>query len=96
MLRWLHIQSNDVGRFLFKIWIVGQHVALNPLRLKSRPLPDSGHCHVVDAKVLGQFTRAPMRRAVGRRTARPFQDLGFQFRGPFFHPATRVARVQTG
>src|SRR6266481_4932458 len=72
MLRRLHIESNDVGRFLLKVGIVGHHVALDPLGLKSRSFPDSGHHHVVNAQMVGQFTRAPVRRTVARLPARPF------------------------
>src|SRR6266404_7138839 len=62
MLRRLHIQSNDVSRFLLKVGIVGHHVALDPLGLKPRSFPYSVHDHVMNAKLLGQFTRAPMGR----------------------------------
>src|SRR5258706_7980703 len=50
MLRRLHIQPNDISRFLLKVGIVGHHVALDPLGLKSRSLPNSGHHHMMNAK----------------------------------------------
>ncbi len=96
MLRRLHIQPDNVGRFLFKVRIVGDHVALDPVWLKPRPLPDSGHHHVMHPKVFGQLARAPVRRPIGRLAPRPFQNLGFQLRRPFLDRAARVARVQTG
>jgi hypothetical protein len=95
MLRRFHIQANNISRLPLKVRILGHHVALEALRLQSRSLPNPSHHHVMHPKVLGQFARAPMGRAIGRRTLRPGQNPGFHFRGPFFHCSTRMARVQS-
>ena len=43
MLRRIHVQADDVGGFLFKTWIVGGHVAVQPVRLQSRLCPHALH-----------------------------------------------------
>jgi len=36
VLRRIQVQANDVGGFFFETWIVGRHVAVQPVRLQSR------------------------------------------------------------
>src|SRR6266480_389149 len=67
MLRRFHIETDNIGRFPLKVGIVGHHVALDPLGLQSRSLPDPRHHHVMHTQVLGQFARAPVGRPVGGR-----------------------------
>src|SRR5882724_6503955 len=96
MLRRIHIERNDFGCLLLKVWIIGHQVTLDPMRLKSRSLPDPSHHHVMNPKVLGQLARAPLGRAVRWWPTRPFQNLSLQLRSSFLHRPARMARVQTG
>jgi hypothetical protein len=96
MLRRIHIKPNDFGCLLLKLWVLRHQVALDPMWLKTRSLPDPSHHHVMNPKMFGQLARTPVRRAIRWRPARPFQNLSFQTRRPFLHRAARMARVQTG
>ena len=96
MLRRFDVQSDDVGGLGLELGIVGEHVALDPVGLKSGPLPDPRHHHVVDPQLLGQFAAAPMRRAITRTPAGRLQNPRFERGGTLLHRPARMARVQTG
>src|SRR4030095_15617662 len=95
VLRRIHVKPNDVGCLPLKVWILRYQVALDPVRLKPRSFPYTRYYQIMHPKVFGQFSRAPVRGAVGRRTPRPIQNLGFQARRQFCHCAARMSRVQT-
>ena len=91
MLRGIEIEPDHIGGLLLELGVVGRHVALHPVWLDPVLLPGPSHHHVVDAELLGQAPRTPVRRPVARLLARPVQDpslhLGCQHRhGPSLVP----------
>jgi len=48
MLRRIQIQSDDVSRFGFEVWIIAGHVPLQPIRFQPDFLPDAMHCILAD------------------------------------------------
>lgn len=94
MLRRIEIETNDVGGLLLEIGIVGSHVALDPMRLESRSLPDLRHRHVGDAELGCQLARRPVRRSIGRRLAGQRQDASLHLRRDHPRGAPQVSRVQ--
>ena len=96
MLRRFDVQPDNISRLEFEIRVVGGHVAFDPMRLESGPLPHPRDHHMANAQVAGQLAATPVGGAVGRRSAGPFQNLRFQCRSPFFHRPSTMARVQPG
>ena len=43
VLRRVHVQADDVGRFFLEGWIVRGHVAVQSMRLQARLRPDPRH-----------------------------------------------------
>jgi hypothetical protein len=43
MLRRIQVEPNDVGRLVFELGIIADHVAIQPVRLGSRLCPDPLH-----------------------------------------------------
>ena len=74
MLRGIEIEPDHIGGLLLELGVVGRHVALHPVWLDPVLLPGPSHHHVVDAELLGQAPRTPVRRPVARLLARPVQD----------------------
>ena len=75
------IQSNDVGGFRFKSWIVGSHEVAQPMRLQPVAPPDASNAHVPDAEFACQTTAAPVSAAVIGAAPRPLQHFGLQSGG---------------
>ncbi len=50
------------------------------MRLQAVLAPDSSHHHVTDVQMSSELARAPVRRAIARRTARRLQDPCFELR----------------
>jgi len=88
MLRRLYIQSNNAAAFCSKVRIVGPSCSARSAEAESRPASRHGPHHVMNAKLLGQLPRAPVRRPVERCAAGPGQDFGLHFSGFVFHGPT--------
>src|SRR5258705_10195747 len=81
MRRWIQVQPNDIGGFLLKLWVVGRHVAIQPVWLEVMLGPYSRHHHMTDLELASQPARAPLRGPVRRRTLeRPLQNARLQRR----------------
>ena len=61
------VQPDDVSHLLNQEWIGRKLEALATVRLKAERPPDSGNCHVAQAKLLGHAPGTPMRRTTRRR-----------------------------
>src|SRR5260370_1400038 len=72
----LTIQANNISRLELELRVVGSHLAFDPMGLKPGALPHPRHHHVAEAQVPGQLAAAPVRGAIRRRSARPFQNPG--------------------
>ncbi len=95
VLRWVHVEPNDVGGFLLKVRVIGQHVSFETMRLQSRSFPDPSHHHMADSKMLCEFARGPMRRTIGWALPRIFQDPSFQYGRPSLCTTTWMTGKQT-
>ena len=94
MRRRIQIQPDNIGRLGLKVRIVRGHVALDPMRLQSVLAPDSRHHHVADVQVSAELARAPVRRAIARRTARRLQDPRFELRREYRGDLAQVPAVE--
>ena len=94
MLGRFDVKPNNIGRLELEIRVVGSHVPFDPMGLKPGALPHPRHHHVADAQVLGQLAAAPVRGAIRRRSAGPFQDPGLQRRRSFLYRASAMMGVQ--
>jgi hypothetical protein len=65
------IETNDVGRLGLEIGIIAVHVLAPPVGLQPGLGPDSGHAHMVDAKLRGQLAAAPVCGAIGGFAMQP-------------------------
>src|SRR5216683_2997608 len=92
----LNIQANNISRLELELRVVGSHLAFDPMGLKPGALPHPRHHHMANAQVPGQLAAAPVRGAIRRRSARPFQNPGLQRRGSLLHRPPTMARVQSG
>ena len=72
------IQSNEVGGFRFKSWIVGSHEVAQPMRLQPVAPPDASDAHVPEAEFACQTTAAPLSAAVIGAAPGPLQHFGLQ------------------
>ena len=72
------IESNDVGGFRFKSWIVGSHEVTQPMGLQPVAPPDASDAHVPEAEFACQTTTAPVSAPIIGAAPRPFQHFGLQ------------------
>ena len=75
IVRWIHVQTDDVANFLDQQRIGRQLERLNPMRLQPKRPPDAAHRHVAQAHPLGHVTSAPMRSTLRRRLQSQSHDL---------------------
>src|SRR4051794_26470587 len=90
MCRGIRIQPNDVGRFGFKLRVIGGHVALHPVRLEPMLGPHTRHCHVMRSQFLSQLACAPMRGPIAWTLPSALQNACLQFRREGTHLTTPV------
>jgi hypothetical protein len=64
MLRWVQIQPDDICGLPLEVWIIGSHVALEPMRSKPVLAPHTRHHHMGEAQMRTEFARAPVRGTV--------------------------------
>ena len=87
VLRWIQVQSDDIGRLPLEVWVVRQHVAFKSVRLQPGPPPDARDEHMTNSQHLAQLARGPMRAAIRRFLPRLRQDARFQRgRAHYFTP----------
>lgn len=97
MLRRMQIQPNDFGGFGLKVWIVRDHVALQPMRAQSMLAPHPRHHYVTDVRLGGKFARAPVGRSVARFALyAPLQNARLQRRRERGRRLPSVATKQPG
>src|SRR4029077_7406583 len=89
------IQSDNIGCFLFKFWIVACHKTPQPMRLNTKLAPDPMNGRMTNAQMFGQSIATPMGGSVHRPFARRFQDFAFHLRRAHPTLAASVARIQT-
>ena len=78
MLWWVQIEANSISCLTLECWIVGRHIALQPVGLEPMLRPDTRYPHVADPKLGRQLASAPVRRAVGWHSPRGLQNTGFR------------------
>ena len=94
MLRRFDVEPDNIGRLGLKVGVVGGHVAFDPMGLNPGTLPHPRYHHVANTQVLRQLAAAPVRGAIRRSSASPFQNSGLQRRGALLHRASGVVGVQ--
>lgn len=78
MLRRIEIEPDDVSRLALEVWIVGGHVAFEPMGFEAGLLPNLVNHRLADAEFSGELAAGPMGRAVAGLAARRRQDPGAQ------------------
>src|SRR3954465_61788 len=64
MLRWIHIQSNDVGGLLLKLRIIAGHVSFESMGFEFGPHQHALHSALTQAQRRGQFSTRPVGTSV--------------------------------
>ena len=96
MSRGLEVETDDIGRFAFKVRVVAGFVCAQALRLESSLRPHACHAHMSRAKLMGKFPSTPLSRAIGRfPVQRPVNDPRFKPLGVGAGLAAFMSRVQT-
>ena len=97
MLRRMQIQTNDIGGFGLKVWIIRGHVAFQPMWPQGMLAPHPRHHHVTETQAGGEFARAPMGRAItGLALHAPLQNARLQRRRELARQLPGVAAKQPG
>lgn len=65
MLRRVEVETDHVSGLLLKVGIVRRHVVLVPVWLDAMLLPDAGNHHMMQLKLRGEPSRAPVCRTIG-------------------------------
>ena len=95
VLRRIHVQIDDVCGLLFKPWIVGGHVAVQPMLLQPRLRPHPLHGRLAEPQRIRHLPARPMRGTIGRLLLRLARDAGLHHRSSHAWLTTFVTRVQT-
>ena len=66
MARWPQVEANHRGRLGFKLRIITDHVAAQPVGLQSAARPNATDPRLAHSQRLGQFAAAPLRRTIQR------------------------------
>ena len=74
MLRRFHVESDDVGGFLFEVRIVASHVAIQPVRFEASLPPNALHAGFAQSESRRHLSTSPVRAAVIRRLSRLAQN----------------------
>ena len=94
VLRRVHVQPDDVGCFGFKVRVIGDHVALNPVWLQLSSPPHASDHHMTHPELLAQPTGTPVGRTITRTFERMCQNSSFQFRCQSRNFSTFMPRIQ--
>jgi len=70
----IQVKPDDVGQLFHEPLVLRHFERLDPVRLQTMRLPDSGDRHVAHAHLFGQRSRAPMRRGRRPRMQRSLDD----------------------
>jgi hypothetical protein len=91
------IETNDVRRLGLEMGIIALHVVPPPVGLQPGLGPDSGHAHMVDAKLRGQLAAAPVRGAIGGLAMqRPIKDACLNLLATRLGLAARMLAKESG
>src|ERR1700692_569326 len=96
--RRLHVQTNNVGRLLFKLRVIAGHVTTRAMRLNTEMAPDPADTGLANAQLFGQPIAAPVGGPVGRTSTSGLQDTGLPLGGTrprLTPPITRIQSCQT-
>jgi hypothetical protein len=96
VLRWIHIQSDHVGRFGLKVGIIGLHVPLDPMRLQPSRLPRVRHVVVIDPQQRRELAGTPVGAPVRRRLTRLLKNPRLHRRCQHHRGLTVVPGLQPG
>jgi hypothetical protein len=94
--RRVQIQADNVGRLLFEVGIIAQHVPAQSVRLEAVAGPHPRNGHVIGSQHRGQPAAAPVGGSVLRGTAGPFQNACLQLGGIRAHFTTLMTSHQSG
>ena len=91
------IETNDVGHLGLEVSIIALHVVAPTVGLQPGLGPDSGHAHMVDAKLRGQLAAAPVRGAIGGfAMERPIEDACLNLLATRLGLAATMAAKESG
>lgn len=79
LVRWVQIQSHDIGELLDELLISGQFESFHAVRLQAVRIPNPRDCGMTDSEFFGQRSRTPMGRIGGcgmQGSLYDFLDLG--------------------
>src|ERR1700723_756743 len=95
VLRWVQIQTDDVGRFGFEFRLVAGHVPLQAVGLQTGFLPDAMHGVFADAQFRSQLAATPVGRTVLRLPTRGGKNPRTQLRSQYKSRLSGMAGIQT-
>ena len=95
MLRWVQIQSDNVGGFSLEVWIIACHIPIQPMRLQPSFFPNAMDGILADAQLRGEFAATPLSGTIPRLSARSRQNPGSQLRGQHRGWLSRMAGIQS-
>ena len=79
MLRWVQIQSDNVGGFRLKVRIIACHIPIQPMRLQPSFFPNAMDGILADAQLRGELAATPLRGTIPGLSARSRQNPGSRF-----------------
>src|SRR5258705_6785760 len=94
MRGWVEIQSDDISGFFLELRIVRGHVALDPMGSQAMLAPHARDHHVTDTKMCPELACAPVRRPIGGRAPRGFENAGLKPWSQNRSDLTQMATVQ--
>ena len=95
MLRWVQIQSDNVGGFCLEVRIIACHIPIQPMRLQPSFFPDAMDGILTEAQLCGELAATPLRGIIPRLSARSKQTPGSQLRSQHRGWLSRMAGIQS-
>src|SRR6516162_4607308 len=91
----LKIQANDVGRLLFKLWVIAGHVPTHLMRLITEMAPDTAHARLTDAQLFGKPIAAPVGRTISGTLTHGLRDTRLGLSCPRSALTTAITRIES-
>ena len=95
MLRWVQIQSDNVGGLRLEVRIIACHIPIQPMRLQPSFFPDAMDGILAEAQLRGELAATPLRGTIPRLSARSGQNPGSQLRSQHRGWLSRMAGIQS-
>src|ERR1700738_1679052 len=94
--RRLKVQANDVGRLLFKLRIITDHISTQPMRLNTEMARDTAPAQLARAHFFGQPIATPVGRTVSGTLTGGLQDPRLSLRCSGSALTTAITRIESG